>query len=186
MIRVHGDVGNLIANNNGNVKPGRRENTPSEIDEERSTEVFIIESFQMTEASPRRCWRRPPSAATGRIWCGAVANQTLRTRLCQSRESVICGKIFVRFGLTQEQLERMREFCEPPEEREYNRKMRLAQVRSRLFCNKAGTSPADEASSGAEWSPAWSGATWRSFRQSRQSSRNALMITWTFAPDCFP
>jgi hypothetical protein len=34
----------------------------------------------MTEASPRRCWRRPPSAATGRIWCGAVANQILLAR----------------------------------------------------------------------------------------------------------
>ena len=34
--------------------------------------------------------------------------------------------------------------------------------------------------------PGWSGATWRSFRQRRQSSRNALMITCMFAPDCFP
>jgi len=59
-----------VTNNNGNVKPGRREGTPSEIDEERGTEVFIIESFQMTGAAPRRCRCRPPSTAAGRIWCG--------------------------------------------------------------------------------------------------------------------
>jgi len=69
-----------VTNNNGNVKPGRREGTPSEIDEERSTEVFIIESFQMIGTSPRRRRRRPPSAATGRIWCGAVTNQILLAR----------------------------------------------------------------------------------------------------------
>src|SRR5205807_6054485 len=38
----------------------------------------------------------------------------------------------------------------------------------------------------AEYSPAWFGSTRRSFRQSRHSSRNALITTWMFAPDCFP
>src|SRR5438477_7133773 len=40
-----------VTNNNGNVKPGRREGTPSEIDDERGTEVFRIESFQLTGAT---------------------------------------------------------------------------------------------------------------------------------------
>ncbi len=75
-----------VTNNNGNVKPGRLEGTPSEIDEERGTEVFIIESFQMTGTSPRRCRRRPPSTAAGRIWCGAVASlDSAFTTLPQSR-----------------------------------------------------------------------------------------------------
>ena len=59
-----------VINNDGNRRRGRGERTASNIDEERGTEIFIIESFQMTGASPRRC-RRETSQRSGRqdlVW----------------------------------------------------------------------------------------------------------------------
>jgi hypothetical protein len=81
--------------NNRNRKHRGGEGTASDIDEERGTKVFIIESFQMTEASPRRSRRRLPIEATGRIWCGVLARQILLARGFASQDkNARCGKIF--------------------------------------------------------------------------------------------
>jgi hypothetical protein len=84
-----------VTNNNGNRRCGRGEGIASDIDEERPIVFFMILFFQMIGASPRRCRRRPPSAAAGRIWCGAVASQILLSRGFTSQDkNARCGKTF--------------------------------------------------------------------------------------------
>ena len=86
----------MATNNDGNRGPGRGEGTASDIDEERSVVFFIILTFQMTGASPRRCRRRPPSAAGQQdlVW-GCSQADSAPTTLRQSRQkNVRCVKRF--------------------------------------------------------------------------------------------
>ena len=93
-LRVQKLRANLNIGTSSDRSGGYGEGTPSDIDEERGTEVFIIESFQMTGASPRRCRRRPSSTAAGKIWCGAIDSPILFLFRLAGQENVMCGKIF--------------------------------------------------------------------------------------------
>jgi len=85
----------IVITKNGERRRGHGEGIASDIDEERSVVFFIILTFQMIGASPRRCRRRPPSTAAGRIWCGAVAGQILLPlRFVSQDKNVRCVKKF--------------------------------------------------------------------------------------------